>query len=185
MLVYILDKKKKIWCGFTIKNTINIGLKSKNEFSINVGKQRELGQFIQVSDSYKKQKTVLLLKQNCGIKLNGMLPFSLTVLRHKDELSYQGQKIYFSTEHPIQVVKFDKKRDGKVNCPRCKDKIEGESVQCPRCKLWFHESEGDRQCWSYDKKCLCGYPTDAKTVWKPNPVKLKPKRNDCSDDKPK
>lgn len=150
-----------------------IGLNKKAELTIGAALVTRLAYLLPYRDLYDKRRCAVIPYPSSALKINGMQAFSLQILQDKDEISFNGEQIYFTYETRAQVVVFEP-RDGEaaIFCARCKGIVQGEAVKCPgSCGLWYHESaKGRQQCWSYDAKCIaCGHPTGRGLSWKPSP----------------
>lgn len=177
MNIYNYNKKKCEWQLILLTESTNIGIDQRGELIIGATVKTNLAYLMHYKDTNGKLRSVIMPYPGTNWKLNGMRPFSLHVLQDRDELSFNGQKLYFTYEQPAQVVTFEaRKGDPPIFCPRCKDIVSGKAVKCPgSCGLWYHQSE-ERRCWTYDPKCIvCGHPTCAGLSWKPAPVPQKVK----------
>ena len=114
----------------------------------------------------------LLAGREASLRVNGLpLALGIRALRDRDEISFAGHRLYFSTEELAQIVPFPGLAQPAC-CPRCKQKLEiGHlAVSCPRCKAWHHQSE-KFPCWTYEPTCaLCQIQStalDAGYSWTP------------------
>lgn len=170
MNFYTYDHKKNDWQFLSLEENCVVGL--NNLGSLTVGSSaKKVFAYLVLSKGMNDKQTLSMLttkNMNAMFKLNGVSPFSLSVIRDKDEISYDGQRLYFTEE---QVAKIEVKQDDSVIfCPRCKDVIKPntEVVRCPGCGLLYHESQKeDKNCWSYDSRCICGHTTKFELSWKP------------------
>jgi len=165
---YEYDHKKNDWQLLPLEENCAVGL--NNSGSLTVGSSAKKIFAYLISGKRMKDRQMLSMlttkKADTLFKLNGISPFSLSVIRDRDEISYNGQRLYFTEE---QVAKIELKQDDSVIfCPRCKDiiKPKTEVVRCPGCGLLYHESQKSN-CWSYDTQCICGHATKFELSWKP------------------
>jgi hypothetical protein len=121
---------------------------------------------------------VPLRSNGCGllargaVTVNGLPALPFHVLADRDEIAVGGERMYFSTEGPAEVVPFADQA-GQVLCGRCKgDMCQGEAaVRCPGCGAWHHET-AKLPCWTYDGTCsACGRPSTGFS-WQPEPLAL-------------
>ncbi len=106
-----------------------------------------------------------------SVRVNGLaLDGGIAVLRDRDELCCNGERVFFSTETLAVVTPYP---DGErtIACGRCGLPIEAASpaVACPWCGLWHHQRD-DLPCWTHIEKCSrCDQATalDADFTWTP------------------
>ena len=115
----------------------------------------------------------LLAGPQCMVRINAQpLGLGIRVLRDRDEISFAGQRCFFSTEEFARIVPFSGLAQPAAHCPRCKQRMEpGEpAVACPHCRAWHHQSE-KYPCWTYATTCaLCQIQStalDAGYSWTP------------------
>jgi hypothetical protein len=108
-----------------------------------------------------------------SLRVNGLpLALGIRALRDRDEISFAGQRYFFSTEELAIVTPFPGLAQPAC-CPRCKQLVEvGQpAVACPHCHAWHHQSE-DFSCWTYEPTCaLCQVQSsalDAGYSWTPD-----------------
>jgi hypothetical protein len=169
--LYEYKNKKNDWQLQSLEENGVVGLNNSDLLTVGPSAKKVFAYLISsrsiIND--KQMLSMLTIKNTDTLfKLNGITPFSLSVIRDRDEISYNGQRLYFIEE---QVAKIElKKDDSVVFCPRCKDVIKPntEVVRCPGCGLLYHESEKEgKNCWSYDAHCICGHNTKFELSWKP------------------
>lgn len=176
MNLYAYDYEKNDWQLLSLEKNCVVGLNNSGLLTVSSSAKKILAHLISCKGFNDKQMLSMLTAKNTDatIKLNGITPFSVSVIRDKDEISYNGQRLYFTEE---QVAKIELKQDESVIfCPRCKDVIEPntEVVRCPGCGLLYHESEKEgKNCWSYDSRCICGHSTKFELSWKPLTIALR------------
>ncbi|MFQ6113212.1 MAG: hypothetical protein ACE5NG_03880 [bacterium] len=175
MNIYKYNQKQNDWQLIPVSKSREIGLDKQGEFTVGSTVQKPVASLMAYKDSHGKHRCAIIPYPDSDWKLNGLCPFSLHVLQDRDELSYNGQKLYFTYEQPAKVKTYKaKKEKPPIFCPRCKDTVAGPAVRCPgSCGLWYHQSQ-ERECWTYDSKCIvCGHPTSEGLCWKPAPVPQK------------
>lgn len=104
---------------------------------------------------------LVLSRPSIRLMINGRFtPGGIRVLRDRDEVVFEGARLYFSAEERAIIVPFPAAADAgpgrETRCARCKDPIRGDSpaVKCPYCSAWHHQDEGaDRPCWTYAATC--------------------------------
>jgi hypothetical protein len=121
---------------------------------------------LRASANGKEQWVLVSAGKSHEIRINGTpLLAGMRVLRNRDEILFNGERMFFSTERLARVVPFP--GAGKpVFCARCKTEIaEGSpAVRCPnpKCGVWHHQApEHELPCWTYNDVCaMCDQPTD-------------------------
>ena len=172
MNIYRFDEQKMEWQLIQLNECSILGLDKRGKLHIGESAKMPLAWLSSYADGYGKVRWAIIPTPESPFRLNGLPMFSLHVLSERDELSYDGQRLYFTYEQPPAVVTCaPQEGDPPIFCPRCKDVVEGPAVKCPgSCGLWYHERAG-RNCWSYDEKCsVCGRPTAEGLTWKPAPI---------------
>ncbi|KYK22071.1 hypothetical protein AYK24_02780 [Thermoplasmatales archaeon SG8-52-4] len=170
MNLYAYEHKKNDWQLLLLQNNCVVGLNKTGSLTVGSSVRKIFAYLVSPRGMNDSQILSMLTINNTDtiFKLNGISPFSLSVIRDKDEISYNGQRLYFTEE---QVAKIElKQNDTVIFCPRCKDLIKKmtEVVRCPACGLLYHESQKEaKNCWSYDSRCICGHPTKFELSWKP------------------
>jgi hypothetical protein len=168
--LYAYDQNKNDWQLLPLEENCAVGLNDSGSLTVGSSAKKVFAYLVSSKGTTDRQMLSMLTTKNTDtmFKLNGIPPFSLSVIRDKDEISYNGQRLYFTEE---QVAKIELKQDDSVIfCPRCKDVIKQktEVVRCPGCGLLYHESEEeDKKCWSYDTRCICSHTTKFELIWKP------------------
>jgi hypothetical protein len=123
-------------------------------------------------------RIVALLSSETQVWVSGRpLVGGLAVLRDRDEILVDGERIYYSCESQPHVDRFhavDGERPPK--CAVCRMALEeGQTiVHCPNCGRAYHQLEAAgeqaaKQCFTYRPQCLCGHPTSlsGEPTWRP------------------
>jgi hypothetical protein len=109
-----------------------------------------------------------------AVHVNGSpLHTGIRVLRDRDELRADRDRIFFTTESLAAVVPFPGSGK-KTFCVRCKLEIlpGSPAVACPQCKLFHHQSV-ERDCWTYNACCaVCPQETPFDTGFRWLPEEL-------------
>ena len=124
--------------------------------------------------------TALLVPEGRAARVNGTeVVDGLRVLDHKDEITLDMQRFYFSAESAPEVILYrGEQRKRPPRCGVCRGPIqEGEQVvRCPGCERLFHQIEASdgqtgKTCWTYAEHCkFCGHPTSlcGQGAWHPD-----------------
>ena len=145
------------------------------------GRQVLAGETVLVSFQDGSRSQYILVSQD-GEKtqVNGEpLVGGLRVLRHRDELLVEGDRLYFSAQTTPVVEAYQHQGDAKPpRCPICRAEIKDGDlvVRCPGCTRVYHQSTGvegqdDRPCWTYCRTCkFCEHPTSltGEDAWQPD-----------------
>ncbi|MHA2327178.1 MAG: hypothetical protein ACXACR_01545 [Candidatus Hodarchaeales archaeon] len=178
MNLYAYDHKKNDWQLLLVNDNCVVGLNNIGSLTVGSSVKKIFAYLVSCKGMNDRQILSMLTIKNADtlFKLNGFSPFSISVIRDKDEISYNGQRLYFIEE---QIAEIELKQgDSVIFCARCKDIIEPktEVVRCPGCGLLYHESQKEgKNCWSYDSRCICGHTTQFELSWKP-PI-IAPRKN--------
>lgn len=117
----------------------------------------------------------LVCSSGAAVRVNGeTIMLGTRMMRDRDELLIEGQRLFFSAEKLAKIVAFQAAAGPAVICARCKQPLkEGDpAVECPSCGAWHHQSQ-ELGCWLYGGSCaLCDQPTalDAGFRWTPQEV---------------
>ena len=113
---------------------------------------------------------VLVIRRDAAVQINGnAIPAGLRVLQDRDEIRFNHERFYFSSQDQLVVETMDSE---PVACPRCAGRIEPltPAVRC-RCHAWYHQSD-ESPCFTYGETCpLCGASTQLDAdPWDPSTI---------------
>ena len=127
---------------------------------------------------------VLVAAHPQGVLVNGVrIVGGLKTLKHRDEICFGGQRLFYSSETTPVVEVYSHEGTGRrPRCPICRAEIlDGESiVRCPGCTRVYHQcvandenatdEAGEKPCWTYSPNCrFCEHPTSlsGEPTWRP------------------
>ncbi len=172
MQVLTFSSKHKKWLLKTMHPKSYLGLSMQNRLTVSRSSlSRVFAHIVTYPLTQERSASALIVTDSDGWKFNGLSPFSMHILKDKDEICFGKQSLYFTLQLSAEKRTYSKNgSQNAINCIRCKTLIEpGTSIiSCPACSRIYHESS-DLGCWSYDTKCLvCGEETSPTLNWLPN-----------------